>query len=160
MDAPITESFIRDNPEVDEAMATQIRHTRALMKASPVLAWAVDNGWDATQRYAEDTGMTYEQARSALMSNRGFFDLVSYFFLEALGFAGPINALRVVKGSAGARALDQWILDTYGDDVSRRLYHSVGTRPQALGGYGQAVTRKRYDIIPVSYTHLTLPTKA
>lgn len=145
---PITDTvFLTDNEELDAQMAKAIRETRAVIKTSPLIRWAVDAGWDATQRYAEDHGLTYEQARAALTQNRGLAELVNWFTMETLGFAGPINAFRASGGKKLADSVDEYILSTYGDEIDRKLYNSVGTRPMSQGGSRQAVQRKRFDII-------------
>ena len=145
---PITDTvFLTDNEELDAQMAKAIRETRAVIKTSPLIRWAVDAGWDATQRYAEDHGLTYEQARAALTQNRGLAEPINWFAIETLGFSGPLLALRASGGKKLADSVDEYILSTYGDEMDRKLYNSVGTRPMSQGGSRQAVQRKRFDII-------------
>ena len=147
-DAPVAKSFITPDEEVDEQMAATVREARARAKEFPLINWAVDLGWDATQRYAEDHGLSYEQARAALMANRGFAELVNWFFAENLGFSGPFLALRARGGTKAARALDEYILETYGDEMDRRIYNTAGTQGFGVAGTsGTAQKRKKFEVI-------------
>jgi len=147
-DAPVAKSFIVPDEEADAEMAATVREARARAKSNPLVSWAVDLGWDATQRYAEDHGLSYEQARAQLTANRGLAELVNWFFAENLGFSGPILAMRARGGTQAARAMDEYILDTFGTDVDRRLYNSAGTQGQGvLGTSAQARKRKKFEVI-------------
>lgn len=136
--------FFATDEETDAAMAKQVREARAKAKSNPIIEFAIDMGWDATQRYAEDHGLNYEQARAALMANRGFVDTLNWFFMENLGFSGPILALRAKSGKKAADALDDWLLETYGDARDRRLYNAASSRPE--WDYNER-RRSRFEVI-------------
>lgn len=134
-----------NNDELFQRVGDRIREGRQRAKGNPGIAALIDIGWDATQKYAEDAGISYESARAQLTANRGFFETINWFAVETMGFSGPWLARRAIAGKEAAQKMDDFILETYGTEADRKLY-TLATQGRVYEA-GQDAVPLRVDVI-------------